>query len=49
MPLFRDLFFVQQLLILNTLLFWLHPTDMDKQDAPRDLSFAYSGILIKIV
>jgi hypothetical protein len=22
---------------------------MDKQDAPRDLSFAYSGILIKIV
>jgi hypothetical protein len=28
---FRDLSFVQQLLILNTLLFWLHPTDLDKQ------------------
>jgi hypothetical protein len=29
--LFRDLLFVQQLLILNTLFLWLHPTDLDKQ------------------
>jgi hypothetical protein len=31
MSLFRDLLFMQQLLILNTLFLWLHPTDLDKQ------------------
>jgi hypothetical protein len=48
-PQLRDHPFRQLATDLNPLFLWLHPTDLKKQDAPRDLLIDPSGIFIPIV